>query len=246
MKKILLIFILQFACAAWIFSEQKPEDMFSQANQLYQKDQYQEAINLYNSILQKGMVSFDVYFNLGNAYYRTQRPGLALVNYERALRIKPRDSDVRSNIEFVTAAMKLPDRDLSEIMLDFFENMMSLNESAALSSLFLILLMAGLSAYLFIRDKKLIVLSAVLLAGFVCASGLFAFKYTSEVKTLWAVTVKSPAEVRNGPGTENSVGFTLPEGRKVSIIGEKDNWYAIGVKEEGLKGWIEKSYLEVI
>ena len=65
--------------------------------------------------------------------------------------------------------------------------------------------------------------------------GWLAIKIESEVLTRDAIVVSGPADVRNGPGMENSVGFSLPEGRKVVILGAKDDWSAIGLKSEGQK-----------
>ena len=64
--------------------------------------------------------------------------------------------------------------------------------------------------------------------------------------TSWGVVISGPADVRNGPGMENSVGFTLPEGRKIIVLSEKDEWAAIGLAAEGLKGWVEKKYIDKI
>ncbi|MEK9145874.1 MAG: SH3 domain-containing protein, partial [Elusimicrobiota bacterium] len=60
------------------------------------------------------------------------------------------------------------------------------------------------------------------------------------------VILAAEAEVRSGPGLRNPVSFKAPEGRRVSILGEKDGWLEIGVLKEGLKGWLPAGQVEPI
>jgi uncharacterized protein YraI len=83
-------------------------------------------------------------------------------------------------------------------------------------------------------------------AALIVFTGWFFLKLDKEALSREAIVVSGPADVRNGPGEENSVGFTLPEGRKVMVLGAKDSWTAIGLKTEGLRGWLENKYLEEI
>ena len=77
-------------------------------------------------------------------------------------------------------------------------------------------------------------------------SAWLALKIDSEINTQWAIVIAGPVEARNGPGFENTVGFTLPEGKKVTVLGVKDDWAAVGLRSEGLKGWVERKYIEQI
>jgi len=113
-------------------------------------------------------------------------------------------------------------------------------------SVFFILLICGLIAYMLLKQQRAVVFNLACLAAVIIFSGWLYIKLNREVLTTQAVIISGPAEVRNGPGPENSVGFSLPEGRKVTVLGTKDNWAAIGLSYEGLKGWIEKKYLEEI
>ena len=62
----------------------------------------------------------------------------------------------------------------------------------------------------------------------------------------WAVVTALPGEVRNGPGTDYAVGFTVPEGSKVLILNKRPEWTQIGAPIEGLKGWIPTKEIEEI
>lgn len=219
---------------------------FNQANDLYQKEQYRQAVDRYESVARLNMGNAELFYNLGNAYFRLHRPGLALLNYERALKLAPRDGDTRFNIKFVKTSLGMPEEPFSEQAVDFFNNIFSINELAALCSFLWILLCAGLTISLFRRNRKLVWANISLALVTVFFAAWFFVKLDLDVKTDWAVVVAGPAEARNGPGYDNSVGFTLPEGKKVMLLGVKDEWAAVGLRSEGLKGWIEKKYLEQI
>ena len=61
-----------------------------------------------------------------------------------------------------------------------------------------------------------------------------------------AVTIRSDAELRNGPGVNFSVGYTLPEGRRLAVLSRKGDWYEVAAPKEGVKGWIETTSVEKI
>lgn len=74
-------------------------DLFQQANQQYQAEEYDEAIGLYEAVFEGGYTSHDLHYNLGNAYFKTGDLGRAILNWERALAIEPSDEDAQANLE---------------------------------------------------------------------------------------------------------------------------------------------------
>ena len=86
MKRILSILILAVALSA---TAQTPRQLMQQGNDAYAKSDFAEAVRLYNTVLDAGYQSADLYYNLGNAHFRMEDYGLAILNYERALRLKP-------------------------------------------------------------------------------------------------------------------------------------------------------------
>ena len=79
-----------------------------QADSAYSADRFEEAARLYRKAIAEYGSSAELYYNLGNSYYRLGSPGKAIVAYERALRIDPTFSDARTNLDFVNS--RLPDR----------------------------------------------------------------------------------------------------------------------------------------
>ena len=74
------------------------DDLFKKANELYTSGKYQEAINNYESILNEGAHSFELYYNLGCAYYKLNEVGPAIYYYEKAKQISPLDKDLKVNL----------------------------------------------------------------------------------------------------------------------------------------------------
>src|SRR5690606_34288434 len=78
---------------------------FNQANELYQQEKYQEAIQVYEQILDNGQHSVELYYNLGNAYYKVNKIAPAIYNYEKALLLEPNNADVKNNLKFAQNMM---------------------------------------------------------------------------------------------------------------------------------------------
>ena len=87
---------------------QSPESLFSQANALYQTQQFEGAIELYQQILSQGFESKAVYYNLGNCYYRLEDIGKSILYFEKALKLDPNDGDIRYNLDL--ANLRVIDR----------------------------------------------------------------------------------------------------------------------------------------
>jgi len=93
MKKqlLLLLFIFQISLA---------QTAFEKGNQCYQKENYTEAINQYEIVLATGKHSAELYFNLGNCYYKLHKVAPAVYNYEKALQLNPNDEEIKTNLDF--------------------------------------------------------------------------------------------------------------------------------------------------
>ena len=236
---------LSFAHSAPVRNESL--SVFDQANTLYQQEQYQQAAETLEVLVNKNQANSELYYNLGNAYYRLRQPGRAILNYERALRLSPRDGDTRYNLAFVRSQLNLSQSDsMFDIITGWLAGIFSLNELIVLCSFFWTLLCAGLITYLYSKSRALLLFDGLFFVFFIFFAGWFGVKYSRDVAVPAAIVTTGPVEARNGPGMDNSVGFTLPEGRKVLVLGEKDEWAAVGIAEEGLKGWVEKKYIDKI
>ncbi len=246
-KITILIFIFLGLLAGFSNADSKIETLFNQGNKFYEEGNYPQSIISYESIIEKGIKNATIYYNLGNAYFKNEQPGKAILYYERAFRLSPRDEDIRFNLNFVYS--KVSGEKQKGIFKKLFLNLydfLNINELTILTSSFYLFLCILIAIYIF--KKRPFLLWTIILAGFFTFfSVLWLFgKIYNEKIISSAIVIVSCGEVRNGPAEDYSVGFTLPEGNGVTVLGEKDSWYALGVKEKGLKGWIKKECIEKI
>jgi len=219
---------------------------FNQAGELYKAGKFDQAASQYEALAANTIPSAELLYNLGNSYYRAQKPGMALINYERALRMAPRDGDIRYNATFIRQQAGEPEPSFAQYMISVFTGAISLNEAAVLSLVFLYFCAVFGTIWLFRRYRFalwLTVFSAMLLAA---SAAMLVLKAQDEIFTHHAVVTTGPAEVRNGPDINESVGFSLPEGRSVEILAVQGDWTAVAIKAEGLKGWLLSKTIQQI
>lgn len=228
------------------------QETFSQANKFYQQSNFNQAITNYELILNNGIKDSKVYYNLGNAYYRINQIGKSILYYERALKISPRDEDIRYNLNFVRSFVKEPDENILYKTI----SLLSLDEISILCSIVYFLLITGVIGYMFFHNSIIKWINITL--GIIFALNLLLWynKFIIEEKTVSGIVITTPAQARTAPGEDEAVGFTLPAGKKVTILTEKEDWYAIAVKQLEsvddevksiiLKGWIPKQVIEKI
>jgi tetratricopeptide (TPR) repeat protein len=103
MRNLITLFLIALSCIAW--SQEDFEATFQAANEAYASGDYAAAIAGYESILEDRM-HFESEYNLGNAYYKSRDWGSAILHYERATRLSPSNSDVRTNLVLANAQIK--------------------------------------------------------------------------------------------------------------------------------------------
>lgn len=247
MRKIILCVLILLAPLTAIAVNNPASSLFEQGNIAYEKADYINAIGAYSQIIVSGIRNSAVYYNLGNAYYKSNEPGRAVLCYKRALRLSPGDKDIKQNLEYLLSLVqeeriKTP----SEKFVENLFNLISLNNLTFLASSVYMLLFICLAVSIFIKRRFLFWLNISL--GLVLALfGLWFYaRVDSEYLTQKGVIVVSQGQARNGPGEGYSVAFTVPEGKEVVIMQKRDQWYEIGVQEKGIKGWITKDEVEQI
>ena len=212
----------------------------AEGDSAYMRNDYASAIQIYENLLKQGEAA-EVYYNLGNSYYKADDIAKAILNYERALLLQPGNADIRANLEI--AQSKTIDKvvPVPEI---FFVSW------AKCGVVFFILLL--ISSYLFFFSKQIIWKKTGFIAGivfliFVVLSNVFASQQKSELTNRNSAIVLSPSvTVRSTPSESGTSLFILHEGHKVEI---KDNsmreWKEIRL-EDGKVGWVPSATIEVI
>lgn len=244
--------VLLLALMAWLPSDAGAITK-ANADSAYARQQYQQAIKDYEELLHDG-VSAELYYNLGNAYYRTDNITRAVLNYERALLLSPGDGDIRFNLQM--ARSKTIDKITPESEMFFVTwyhalvNIMSVDGWArtALVSFALAIVLA--LAYLFsarIWVRKVGFFGGLAFIAVFILANLFAYQQRQElVNRTGAIIISSAVPVKSTPSKSGTDLFILHEGTKVEITdGTMRGWKEIRVAD-GKEGWIETSKIEII
>jgi tetratricopeptide (TPR) repeat protein len=235
------------------FSQVNTDSMFTAANQLYSREEYENAIQLYQTVKARGYESAELCYNLGNAYYKTREYPKAILNYERALLINPINDNIQHNLTKarmynIDKIDEIPvfiiKRWSNKIITFFSSNGWALISLGAFILSLALLLLYFLSPHTSIKKWGFyLALSMLLLA--VCT---FYFSYKAKsivVKSNGAIVMSLTVTVKSSPRETGTNLFIVHEGAKVYIVNQLDNWYEIKLSD-GKQGWLLKSDIEAI
>jgi hypothetical protein len=230
---------LLLLCAQLSFAA--PADDFKTANKLYDEGKFTEAAGVYERIEPK---TAHVFFNLGNAWFRDGKLGLAILNYERARRLAPRDPDILANLKFAEQRLGVdevntPPRAAQRLLGSFISSRTSTEWSVfELAALWLTVLAVGGLVFL---TKTRTVFFTIALAGFIGFTvSAFALGYeTINNRTApKAIVLSDESEARFAPLTESTVHFKLAEGTKIVVREDRGQWLLVE-RADGQQGWVK-------
>ncbi len=222
--------------------------LFSQANALYQGGDFAAAERLYRQLVEKGVDSGVVYYNLGDACFKQKKLGEAVYSWEEARRRLPGDSDVRENLDLAHLLMvdriEVPPDPLPLRWLDSAAHRLTIDQGCVVTLAFFVVANVLLSAYLLARSRRAALRALTLsLAGgflFFLSAGVLTWRVIENGTHREGVVVEQKAEVRSGPGSENITVFTVHEGILVRVRGESGGWYQVSLPN-GWSGWLAKN-----
>ena len=225
----------------------------AEADSAYVRGEYQQAIIHYEALLKQG-ASADLYYNLGNAYYRTENITRAVLNYERALLLAPGDRDIRFNLQM--ARSKTVDKITPEQEMFFVTwyhslvNLASVDGWARMALLSLALAIVLALLYLFserIWLRKIGFFGALFALVLFVLSNVFAHQQKDLlVNRRGAIVTASAVTVKSTPAKQGTDLFILHEGTKVTITdASMKEWKGVRLAD-GKEGWIETRHIELI
>ncbi|HIZ90512.1 MAG TPA: tetratricopeptide repeat protein [Candidatus Bacteroides merdavium] len=225
----------------------------AEGDSAYVNNDFASAIQIYESLLQKGEAP-EIYYNLGNSYYKMDDIARAILNYERALLLSPGNADIRANLEIARSKAIDKVTPIPEIFfvtwIKSLVNSQSSDAWARTGIVSFLLFLVSLAIFLFtqhIKWKKVGFSASVLLLVVTVLSNVFASQQKNFLTERNDAIILSPSvTVRSTPSESGTSLFILHEGRKVEI---KDNsmreWKEIRL-EDGKVGWVPASSVEVI
>lgn len=225
----------------------------SLADSAYIRNDFTTAIQIYEMILRTGE-SADIYYNLGNSYYKIGDIAKAILNYERALILKPANKDIRSNLEIARAKTVDKVTDVPELFfitwLKSITNSMGIQSWAIIAISFFLLFIVSIYFFFFstkiVARKTFFILALFFLVFCVIANISAAFQRRIRLNRMNAIIISPSVTIRSTPNDNGTSLFILHEGRKVFIKDDSmKDWKEIQL-EDGNVGWVKKNDLEVI
>lgn len=225
--------------------------LFIQANLFYKEGKYEEAKDLYESILEKGVESANLYYNLGNAYFKLGKLGKAVLNYERAKLFIPQDNDLKANLDYARTLLENPIAAkkpglflfIAQKTADYF----SLDDLAGITSILYFLAVLFLGMRMMVK-KPASFLRFCVVMGFVFLFILgfaFGIKFYETQVLQRAIITASYSDCHFAPNENATTYFRLYEGAEVVILNKDGDWLRIKTPDQKV-GWIKSSVLEKI
>ena len=232
-----LTFLL--CCCISVHGAEGPGELFQAANKLYYENKFAEAASTYEKIIHSGNAGPSLYFNLGNAWFKSGQLGRAITAYRQAERLNPRDPDVRANLQFARNQTQGPSlapdrwqRLLGKLTLDEWTLLAS-------GSVWLwFLLLAGLQYEPAWKRSLRGLLNGLAVASIALCGCLAAALYENRaVET--AVVIAPEAVVRRGPLEESQNAFAVHDGAELRVLDRKDDWLLV-TTDPRRTGWLRR------
>ncbi len=245
---LLFIFYLMTISVSW-----SQNDLLKEAEVAYDAKQYRRAIEKYEELIRSGSTAYQLYYNLGNAYYRNGELGKAIYNYELARKLEPNDEDVRINLS-IASAKTIDKIDSKE---NFFISAVKTNVLSSLSTKSWAWLSVACSVlfslffFLYLIAPKLVVKR---IAFLIASMGLMLFFVTyllgysaseAKYKNKFAIILSHEVKVMNEPTPMATSKFGLHEGTKVHVVDTNGDWLLIKL-DNGNEGWVRFKEVGVI
>ncbi len=224
------------------------------ANGLYEQGRFVEAAQLYQQLADGGYGGIAVFYNLGNAYYKSGDLGRAILNYLRASRLAPRDTDIEDNLRIAREAtvdlLETDNGSVTSTSIELPELKLAPDELALAALGLWILLTLMLLVLLLFRRFSLrrwigyasVFVALLLLLG----TASLGSRLYSEAEDQRMVVVAESVDVVGGPGLQYEAQFTLHSGAEASLIESRGVWTRLQLEGGQLQGWVPADAVEFV
>ncbi|KOS06894.1 BatE protein [Flavobacterium akiainvivens] len=245
MKKLVYIFLLVVQVVA--------AQSFDKGNTLFRKGDYKGAVKEFEGILANKQESAEVYFNLGNAYYKLNRVAPAVYNYEKALQLSPGNKDVEINLAFAQKMVlddikAVPQKGFSAALYNRLDGF-HYNTWGWVAVAFSFLILLSFALYYFSGRTlvKRIFFITMFVAVFGVVFSIFAALFVQSHQSAEnpAVIFAEVISVKAEPDEDAAEAFVLHAGTKVNVTETLDGWKKIQLPDENV-GWLPKSALKEV
>lgn len=244
-KKICFFLFLSLA-GAKLFGN---EPLLDSAKENYAKGNFETAIQQYNFVLKKGLLSPDLYYNLGNSYFRNEQLGYCILSYEKALKLNPSHENAIFNLELVKTKRidkfdEVPQFSFALLLIGF-NKYLSHNHSSIIGSIIILI-----SALMFVYGKKAKLKRIITYSRLCVTLGLLitimAWKQQTAVREYKSgIVIAKSSNIFSEPNPNSTLLFEIHEGVKLEILSKSNGWINIKTPDNEV-GWIEEFTIENI
>jgi len=218
---------------------------FAKANQDFAQGNFKEAITSYEALVRAGQWNANLFYDLGNAYFRTHDFGRAILNYERALALDNHHPEATANLQIARDEARA--LELRPTKLERYLQFASINQYTVAAAVALWLGIFGIVAVIFARRRSAALISLSILCLLVCAIAVWAIHTLdngSEGRGLAIVTGNDVQARLATADTANSV-LALPAGSEIKILSTRGDWMYAALPSD-LRGWIQTKSAEPV
>jgi tetratricopeptide (TPR) repeat protein len=246
-----LRYILAFCCATFavsavvspVFGQSGAE--FAKANQDYEQNNFREAISGYETLVRSGQWSANVFYNLGNAYFRAADFGRAILNYERALALERHHPEATANLQIARDESRA--LEMQQSWPERYLQIASINQYVITAAVAFWLGLFCVVGLIFARRRSASIIALLTFSFLVFVIAIFAIyelDHGSKGRSLAIVTGKDVQARLATADTANSV-LALPPGTEVKILSTRGDWVYAALPNN-LRGWIPAKSAEQV
>lgn len=221
------------------------DNWFDQGNQLYKNQQYKEAITRWEAVLESGVHSAAIYYNMANAYYYLNDLASSIYYFEKALELEPNDPEIKANRAYVQNALIDVVREQPKTLFQKWDEasgqLLSVRAWAWLGVLFMALFVFSVLRFGWVEApaaKRFSFVTAVLFMLLFVAAIFLGNKTESYHQNYrWAIVFQQEMSVRSGPRMSDDALFDLHAGTKLRLLQTQDQWQEIELAD-GRRGWV--------
>jgi len=235
------------------FAQAQNEALFNAATDAYNAGDYNKAIENYLEIVAAGQHSAELYFNLGNSYYKLNQVAPSIYYYEKALLLKPNDSEIKNNLGYaqnmtLDAIEVLPETGLSKIYKDItsFLSFDKWGYAAVVFMMLFVLLYIGFYFFQYATYKRIALITGIVSLFVAVLSLVFAFlQYSDFQADQPAIVFDDEVKVTSEPNKRSELVFTLHEGTKLNVLEELNDYKKIRIAD-GQTGWLTANSIKLL
>ena len=223
----------------------QPSAEFAKANQEFAQGHFKEAIAGYEALVRANQWNANLFYDLGNAYFRTRDFGRAILNYERALALDQHHPEATANLQIARDESRA--LELQPTRLERYFQFASINQYSIAAAVALWLGIFGIVALIFARRRSAALMSFSILCLLVSAVAVWAIHtldYGSNGRGLAIVTGNDVQARLATADTANSV-LALPPGSEIKILSTRGDWMYAALPND-LRGWIQSKNAEQV